>query len=100
MAYPLSSMRFAWPDHGHQFPPSGYPWADSCKDTRSLQKYPLVSASVTGGGAWEGHTSRSSSVGEGHQQSDSVFLDAKEEFYLVAMETPLGVDRWLPCVWE
>ncbi|KAI4249339.1 MAG: hypothetical protein LQ352_005691 [Teloschistes flavicans] len=103
--YPLSNMKFAWPNHGAKFPASGYPW--SCRDTSALIKYPLVPASITGsdgqGAAkpWDGSTARSSDVGDGHTQSDFVFLDERSgAFCLIATETPLDTDGWLPCVWE
>ncbi|KAL8950842.1 MAG: hypothetical protein Q9222_003140 [Ikaeria aurantiellina] len=104
MAYPLSNMVFAWPDHGHPFAGTGYPWAAGC-DTSSLQKFPLVPGSITGHNAngpakpWDGSTSRSSDVGNGQEQSDFVFLDKTGKFCLIATETPLGQSGWLPCAW-
>ncbi|KAL8626752.1 hypothetical protein Q9189_007554 [Teloschistes chrysophthalmus] len=103
--YPLSNMMYAWPNHGSQFPASGYPWV--CSDTSALIKYPLVPASITGkddqgvAKPWDGSTARSSDVGGGQTQSDFVFLDEHSgAFCLIATETPLNMDGWLPCVWE
>ncbi|KAL8691195.1 MAG: hypothetical protein Q9218_003522 [Villophora microphyllina] len=93
--YPLSDMKYAWPNHGSQFPDSGYPWV--CGSTHNLIKYPLVPASITGrdgkGTAkpWDGSTTRSSNVGGGHTQSDFVFLDEHSgAFCLIATETPMA----------
>lgn len=98
-------MMYAWPNHGSQFPASGYPWV--CSDTSALIKYPLVPASITGkddqgvAKPWDGSTARSSDVGGGQTQSDFVFLDEHSgAFCLIATETPLNMDGWLPCVWE
>ncbi|KAL9602511.1 MAG: hypothetical protein Q9219_001806 [cf. Caloplaca sp. 3 TL-2023] len=105
MRYPLSEMKFAWPNHGQQYPATGSPWASGCSDTSSLQKFPLVPASITGTtegkpNAWNGQGTRSSDIGNGQTQSDFIFQDGSGNFCLIATETPLGTDGWLPCVWE
>ncbi|KAL8728995.1 MAG: hypothetical protein Q9181_005150 [Wetmoreana brouardii] len=70
--YPLSEMKYAWPNHGHRFAASGYPWV--CGDTNNLIKYPLLPASITarkpGGSArpWDGSTTRCSPVSGEHEQ--------------------------------
>ncbi|KAL8677895.1 MAG: hypothetical protein Q9186_005706 [Xanthomendoza sp. 1 TL-2023] len=104
MAYPLSKITYAWPNHGTTFAATGYPWAAGC-DTGSLKKYPLVPAGITGrtsdgkANPWDGTTTRSSNVGNGHEQSDFLFLDGNNDFCLIATEMPFGTDGWLPCKW-
>ena len=101
MVYPLSEMIYPnWERNGAHFPAKGAPWAPGC-DTSKLQKYPLVPANLAGpDGAWDGTKSRSSDVGNGHTQSDFVFVDAKGAFCMIATETPWGVGGWLPCWWQ
>ena len=102
MRYPLTDLEYT---NGTPFPANGDPWTQGCKDTITLQEYPLVPEPITGafpnGTAkpWDGSTTRRSSVARDQLQSKFVFMNAEGAFCMIATETPGGMPGWLPCEW-